>query len=226
MKAISFSLILGIAISLGLFWFMQMMISNNQVGFKKSEPLHMTEFIRLKRDSKLQTKERRVIEEEPPPPEKRPPPPMMQTQQVQATQTNAPKVDMPSLDIPLQTSHFNHSALAGVSMAMEKSVVSTVPTGVGVSTGISMNLIPLSKINPRYPSRAVSRRIEGWVKIELTITKKGTVSNAKVIEYKPSKIFNHSALRAIKRWKFKPKIVNGVAVEQRAIQKLTFTLKK
>ena len=132
---------------------------------------------------------------------------------------------MPSLDIPLQTSSFNHSALTGVSMAMavEKSAV---PTGVGVSTGISMNLIPLSKINPRYPSRAVSRRIEGWVKIELTITKEGTVSNAKVIEYKPSKIFNHSALRAIKRWKFKPKIINGVAVEQRAIQKLTFTLKK
>lgn len=225
MKAISFSLIIGIAISLGLFWFMQMMISNNQIGFKKSEPLHMTEFVRLKRDSKLQTKERRVIEEEPPPPEKRPPPPMMQTQQVQATQTNAPKMDMPSLDIPLQASSFNHSALAGVSMAAatEKSAV---PTGVGVSTGISMNLIPLSKINPRYPSRAVSRRIEGWVKIELTITKEGIVSNAKVIEYKPSKIFNHSALRAIKRWKFKPKIINGVAVEQHAIQKLTFTLKK
>ena len=197
-----------------------MMISYHDIGFKKTEPLQMTEFVRLKRDSKIKMKERKTVEDEPPPPEKRPPPPVMQTQKVQVTQHNAPKMEMPSLNIPLQTSRFNNSALAGVSMAAEPMIVSKG------STAISTNIIPLSKIDPIYPMRAKSRRIEGWVKIEFTITQEGTVANTKVVEYKPSKIFNHSALRAIKRWKFKPKVVNGVAIEQRAVQILTFRLKK
>ena len=106
MKTLSISFILGIIISLALFWLMQMMISNNQLSFESTEPVHMTEFVRLKRDTKLQTKDRKTLEE-PPPPEKRPPPPKMQMQQTQASQSNAPQMDMPSLDIPLQTSRFS-----------------------------------------------------------------------------------------------------------------------
>ena len=215
MKAISLSLIVGIIISLALFWFMQMMISNNQISFEKTKPLHMTEFVRLKRDSKLQTKERQV-EKEPPPPEKRPPPPVMQTQQVHVAQTSAPRMDMPNLDIPLQTNSFGGSVLAGVSMAVGQ-------TG---PAKISTNVIPLVKIQPRYPMRAQTRRIEGWVKVEFTITEEGTVTDAKVVDASPSKIFNRSALRAIKRWKFKAKVVNGAAIKQRAVQTLKFTLKK
>jgi protein TonB len=213
-KTLSFSLILGITISLALFWFMHMMISNNQVGFKKTEPLHMTEFVRIKRETKLQKKERRV-EEKPPPPENRPPPPTMQMQQVQVSQTNAPRMDMPNLDIPLQTNSFGGSVLTGLSMAVTAGPVQ-----------ISTNVIPLMRIPPRYPMRAQTRRIEGWVKIEFIITEEGTVANAKVTESKPSKIFNSAALRAIKKWKFKTKVVDGIAVRQPAVQTLTFKLKK
>jgi len=208
-KTLPVSIGLGVAISLALFWLMQMMISNNQQGLKKTENIHMTEFVRLKRETKLQTKERRIPDE--PPPEKRPPPPKMRVQQTQVTQTTAPQMDMPMLDIPLSTKQFSGSLVNGLQI------------GAG---GISTNVIPLVRIPPRYPMRAANRHIEGWVKVEFTITEQGTVKDAIVIDAQPSKIFNRAALQAIKRWKFKAKIIGGEAFEQRAIQVLQFKLSK
>ena len=212
MKTLSLSLITGIVISLALFWLMQLMISNNQQGFKTTDNIQMTEFVRLKRETKLQTKDRKVPDE--PPPEKRPPPPKMQMQQVQMTKANVPQMNIPNLDIPLQTETFGGSVMTGVQM------------GVGTTGTISTNLIPLSRIPPRYPMRAANRRIEGWVKIEFTITEQGTVKDAVVVDAQPKKIFNRAALQAIKRWKFKAKIIDGETFEQRAVQKLEFKLSK
>ena len=190
------------------------MISNNQQSFKKTSNLQMTEFVRLKRETKLQKKDRAIPDE--PPPEKRPPPrPQMQMQQVHITQNVVPKMNMPSLDIPLRTNSFSGSTIAGVQM-------NTKGTGLSIST----NVIPLVRIPPRYPQRAANRRIEGWVKIEFTITKEGAVKDAVVIEAQPRKTFNSAALRAIKRWKFKAKILDGEAFEQRAVQVLQFKLSK
>ena len=186
------------------------MISNNQQDFKKTSNIQMTEFVRLKRETKLETKKRDIPDE--PPPEKRPPPPKMQMQQVNVNQTTAPKMDMPNLDIPLQTDKFSNSLLGGLQ----------VNKGVGIST----NVIPLVRIQPRYPMRARNRRIEGWVKVKFTITKQGTVKDPVVVDSQPSKIFNRAALQAIKRWKFKAKIIGGEAFEQQALQTLQFTLKK
>ena len=209
MKITLLSIFSGIIISLALFWLMQTMISNNQQGFEKTENLQMTEFVRLKRETKLQTKDRKVPDE--PPPEKRPPPPKMQMQQVQVTQNNLPQMDMPVLDIPLQTGQFSGSLMSGVQLGVGK---------------ISTNVIPLVRIPPRYPMRAANRGIEGWVKIEFTITEQGTVKDAVVVDAQPGKTFNRAALQAIKRWKFKAKIIGGEAFEQRAIQVLQFKLSK
>lgn len=209
MKAFSISIILGALVSLALFWLMQVMISNNQQGFKKTENLQMTEFVRLKRETKLQTKDREIPDE--PPPEKRPPPPQMQMQQVHVTQNNVPQMDMPNLDIPLQTRNFSSSSMDGIQV------------GTG---GISTNVIPLVRIPPSYPMRAANRRIEGWVKVEFTITEEGTVKDAVVVDAQPAKVFDRAALRAIKRWKFKAKIIGGEAFEQRAVQVLQFKLSR
>ncbi len=185
------------------------MISNNQQGFKKTENIQMTEFVRLKHETKLQTKEREIPDE--PKPDKRPPPPKITIQQAHLTQSNAPEMDMPNLDIPLQTNSFNGSAIQGVQM------------GAGA---ISSNVIPLVRIPPRYPMRAANRRIEGWVKIEFTITESGMVKDPVVVEAHPSKVFNRAALQAIKRWKFEAKIIGGEPFEQRAVQVLQFKLSK
>lgn len=209
MIRIVLSLFSGIAIALALFWSMQYMISNNQRGFKKTDNQRMTEFIRLKRDSKIHSKERLVPEK--PKPQERPVQPRLQTRSAKITKTAVPVMDMPNLDIPLQNSSFSGSVL----------------TGLQVGTGkISTNIMPLVRIPPTYPMRAANRRIQGWVKVEFTITREGTVKDAVVVASKPGSIFNSAALKAIKRWKFKPQIIAGEAYEQRAVQTLEFKLSR
>ena len=99
-------------------------------------------------------------------------------------------------------------------------------TGVAPNKAASSGVVPLVRVKPAYPARAASRHIEGWVKIEFTVSAAGTVSNARVIGASPPGIFDEAALAAIKQWKFKPKIEAGAAVVQRAVQTLKFTLLK
>ncbi len=208
---IAFSLLSGIVIALSLFWAMQYMITNNQQSFKKTDNLRMTEFVRLKRDSQIQSKERSIPEK--PKPKERPEQPKMQMQTAQVAKTVVPDMDMPNLDIPLQTNSFSGSVLTGIQLQAGPGEIST-------------NVIPLVRIPPTYPMRAASRRIEGWVKVEFTITKEGSVTDAIVVASQPSSIFNRAALKAIKRWKFKPHIIAGETYEQRAVQTLEFKLSK
>lgn len=209
MKRIFPALFWGLLVSLGLFGLMQFMIMSNQQGFKKTDDLKMVEFVRLKRETRLQTKDRQIPDE--PPPKKRPPPPKMQVAQTSVAQQKIPDMAIPNLDLPLQTGRFSGPVVGGLQMGKGK---------------ISTNLIPLVRIPPRYPMRAASRKIEGWVKIEFTITETGTVKNAKVVASQPDTVFNRAALKAIARWKFKPKIIDGEAFEQRAVQILQFKLSK
>jgi len=40
----------------------------------------------------------------------------------------------------------------------------------------------------------------------------------------PKRMFDRNVIRAVLKWKFKPRIINGVPVERKAIQMLEFTL--
>jgi len=60
--------------------------------------------------------------------------------------------------------------------------------------------------------------------VEFTITAIGTVQDPRVIDAEPARIFNREAIRAILKWKFKPRIVDGVAVDRRATQIIEFNL--
>ena len=105
-----------------------------------------------------------------------------------------------------------------------QSVSRTAPAEVSSIPTISSGVIPLERVPPKYPISAANRHIEGWVKVEFTITTSGTVKDASVVEAEPAEIFNGAALKAILQWRFKEKIINGVAVEQRAVQRLQFKL--
>ena len=98
--------------------------------------------------------------------------------------------------------------------------------GQGVDLGKDGGIIPIVTIAPNYPRKAAIAKIEGWVRVEFTITESGTVVNPKVIESKPVRIFDREALRAILKYKFKPKIVDGVAMTQTATQQIDFKLAK
>jgi len=204
--------VLGAMVTLFLFWLMQFMILNTQTGLKTSGDLHMVEFVRLKRESTLKTRKRNVPQK--PPPKKRPPPPKMKLANRQQVNTRMPKIDIPNLDFPKHSARLSGSLVGGLEM------------GGSPAIALSSNLIPLYRVPPRYPSRAARKRVEGWVKIEFIITELGTVQDPEVVESFPSSVFNRAALRAILKWKFKPKLVSGVPVKQRAIQRLEFKMSK
>ena len=62
------------------------------------------------------------------------------------------------------------------------------------------------------------------MRIEFTILADGSVKDAIVVQAMPEAVFDEAALAAIEQWQFKPKMVNGVAVSQRAAQQLQFKL--
>ncbi|HEY8098947.1 MAG TPA: energy transducer TonB [Methylobacter sp.] len=116
------------------------------------------------------------------------------------------------------------SAMPAAPVVAPQPVSRPAPAAVSTEPKISTGVIPLERIPPKYPARAADRHIEGWVKIEFTITTDGSVENAVVVEAEPEDVFDDAALKAINQWRFKEKIVNGVAIEQRAVQTLQFKL--
>lgn len=199
----------GILVSLALFWLMQAMIAVENLRLPAAEPLKMIDFVRLKQQPRLPPPTRR---QPPKPPEKEPPPPKLPLTTPRPNISPAPDIDLPPLDIPLPSERLSGSLTAGIS--------------VGPGSQPSGDVIPLAKFPPRYPVRAQMRRIEGWVKVEFTITEDGSVKDAKIVEAHPPGVFDSEALRAIRRWKFKPKEIDGRRVEQRAVQILEFKLQQ
>jgi protein TonB len=94
-----------------------------------------------------------------------------------------------------------------------------------MSAGSDRDIIPLVRINPDYPPRALSRGIEGYVIVQFTITATGMVKDVIVVDAKPKGLFDDAAVRAVGRWRYNPKVVDGVAVERVGIQTMiTFQL--
>jgi len=104
----------------------------------------------------------------------------------------------------------------------------TADLDLSIGTGLSASdgeFLPIVKVAPQYPSRASSRGIEGYVLLEYTVTKQGTVLNPVVIEAVPAKIFNKAAISSALRYKYKPRIVDGVPEDVKGVRtKITFML--
>ncbi len=62
----------------------------------------------------------------------------------------------------------------------------------------------LSAPSPRYPMEALRANTSGTVVVEITIGGDGDVTNARVVEATPPRVFDRAALTAVKRWKFEP----------------------
>jgi protein TonB len=93
--------------------------------------------------------------------------------------------------------------------------------------GSDRDVIPLVRIEPDYPRRAAQRGQEGYVVVRFTITPAGTIRDPEVVESKPPGVFDREAVRAVERWKYNPKVEEGVAVERRGVQvRLTFKLER
>lgn len=77
---------------------------------------------------------------------------------------------------------------------------------------------------PAYPPEAVRSKKDGWVQVEFTVDANGNVTDAKVANADPPRLFNTAALDAVRRWSFKPRMENGKAVEERMSRRIEFKL--
>ena len=136
----------------------------------------------------------------------------------QFTPTTPPVASAPITTSTTAASSTSASANTAVKISKDATL------GSASNQTVVSSVIPLFRMPPKYPTYAASRHIEGWVKIEFTVQTDGSVENAVVVSSEPEDIFNDAALAAISQWKFKEKIVNGVSVTQRAVQKLQFKL--
>lgn len=87
--------------------------------------------------------------------------------------------------------------------------------------------MPFIKVQPNYPTSASSRGIEGYVDVMFDVAPTGATENIRIINAVPSTIFNSSVIQAIKRWKYKPRMVNDTPVKSYDVrERITFELAK
>lgn len=67
---------------------------------------------------------------------------------------------------------------------------------------------------PVYPQEAIRKNIDGEVRLNVLVTRDGTVKDANVVSSTPSGVFDAAALRAVRNWRLKPRYDHGVAVEE------------
>jgi periplasmic protein TonB len=94
----------------------------------------------------------------------------------------------------------------------------TGPNQIPVSQ--DRDVIPLVRVSPTYPPRALAREIEGWVQVQFTITGTGTVKDVIVVESSPPNVFDAAAVEAVSRWRYNPKVEGAVAVDRVGVQTL------
>jgi protein TonB len=191
---------LGLAVTAGLFWMMQYLIATADRSLNEDASGNLVDFVRLKRDESIQ---RRQLKPKKPPPPEAPPP-----------QPPTPKLE-----------ELNPSA--------EKIAIAAVPveTDIEMSGGFSLGVgegdyLPIVKVAPIYPQRALSRGIEGFCVVQYTVTNLGTIKDPVVVESMcTSSLFHRASIQASLKFKYKPRVIDGQAVEVPGVQnKFTYEI--
>lgn len=113
-------------------------------------------------------------------------------------------------------------------------IVNTAPTtAVSVeisSTGMSSGdgeYLPIVKVAPIYPRRAQTRGISGYCTVEYTVTTSGAIRDPVAIDCQPSGVFEKASIKAATKFKYKPRVVDGEAIEVAGVQnRFTYELEQ
>ena len=186
--------LLSIVAAFCIFLLMQYLISTDIFNKKKDDDISYLEFIRINSDDSLLERDRKIPDR--PKPEKRPPPPP-DIDLKQETKLVRPNLDieLPNFSVPVDFS----GAFLGNMNDLQ---------------GTSSALIPMVKVQPQCPIQAIQGGIDGTVQIYLVVGPNGRVKLARIVRATNGTLFNKEATKAIRRWQFKPKVVNGILVEQ------------
>jgi protein TonB len=176
---------LGAVTTFLLFFLMQSLIQTEKSGFDDTIKGKLVDFVRVEEDVEVQTRTRKP----PPPPPVEEPPPNAPTPQFESSATSA-GVDVSAVNVNVD---LNVEGVGGFSSDGE--------------------YLPIVKVAPVYPRRAQTRGIEGFVLLEFVVTAAGSVRDPVVIESSPPGIFDNAAIQAALKFKYKPKVVNGQAID-------------
>ncbi len=195
-------IVFGLAVTAALFWTMQYLIETADRDLNEAAAGNLVDFVRLKRDESIQR--RQLKPKKPPPPDA--PPPQPPTPQLDNLNPNAEKI--------------------AISAA-------PVETDIEMSGGFSLGVgegdyLPIVKVAPIYPQRALSRGIEGYCVVQYVVTKQGTIRDPFVIEDQcTSSLFHRASIQAAMKFKYKPRILDGQAVEVPGVQnKFTYEIEE
>ncbi|MEA3370174.1 MAG: TonB family protein [Campylobacterota bacterium] len=188
---------------------MDSMIRSDESKVISNELYKVIDFVQPHKE-KLDPETQKELPPEPKPKEQPPKTPTSTTQDNvdNVEQVNSLNIDMPNLgDTGMRLSGGAPKMLQPVKMAKIDSV-----------------LTPMVQIKPVYPSRARRMGVEGYVKARLNVDEAGLVTSVEIVDAKPKGTFNKAAMRALKKWKFRPKTVDGRAVKQTGVITLKFNL--
>ena len=192
----------GLATALGLLWLMQTLTIGKGTDVVRRDSLPLVAFVRTRQATETRTRER-VLPEPPPEPRALPRP------ELDIAHDIRPDMPRPQFRMALDIEPaFTGEAYLGMSMSGEA----------------DREFMPVSRTPPQYPYQATRRRIEGWVRVSFLVTETGSVEDVVLLESEPEGIFDRAALRAVSKWKFKPRIVDGQPVAARAEQVVEFRL--
>lgn len=182
----AFSIVTGVVITLGLLFVMHLLIEYGESAVTKERVRHQLDFVRVKRNENLNTEDF-TPEKPPPPPEV---PPDVPPQEVDNIDPNAPSINIAPPSVAANTD------IGG-------------PSAMNVAEG---DYLPIVRVAPVYPARALSRGLEGYVDLSFTVTSAGTVADP-VVDFSTSSLFERAAIRAVLKFKYKPRVKDGVAID-------------
>ena len=200
---LALSALLAAAVTLGLFWGMQHLIGSADRSLADADRVQFVDFVRLKREEAVERKKPKP--EKPPKAKSAPPPP--------------PAMKLDKLDPEVRA----------VEISMPEAAVDVKLGSGGFSLGLGEgDYLPLVKIAPTYPRRAAARGLEGHCIVEYTVTAAGTTRDVTLVPGACShSLFEKASLEAAAKFKYKPRVVDGQAIEVTGVRnKFSYELKK
>ncbi len=196
---------IALGCALALFSFMAWMVDTSHR--RAPEPSEALSFNMVMAENEQEVqRRRRSVPEQPKAPEV---PEQMPTSRVNTQQTQLSPMATPAL---------------GLNTAVEGLAISAPTFG---DFGVNQQVMPLYRVEPRYPQRALKRGMEGYVIMKFTIDSTGKPVDIEVVESNPKRVFDREAMRALTKWKYQPKTEGGQPVPQYGQSvKLEFKLAK
>lgn len=195
-----FAVVAGTLVTLSLLFIMHLLIEFGETALTSPRDRHTLEFVRIKRNENLNTED--LTPEKPPKPPKVPP--------------EIPPQDMDNIDPNAPTINIAPPTVAA-------NVDIGGPGGMNIAEG---DYLPIVRVAPIYPARALSRGVEGYVDMSFTVTATGTVKDP-IVMFSTSSLFDRAATRAVLKFKYKPRVVDGQPVEVVGVKtRITFKIEE